>query len=283
MTIDIINNTQYIKAQQFKHLHHQDNVLILPNAWDALSAKIYELSHAKAIGTTSAGIAACLGFPDGEHIPKQLFFMIVKRIIESVNIPVTVDIESGMGMNIEEVCNNILHLIDLGAVGINIEDSRCGKLIPIIDQVNKIKAIKNCMNNSHIPLFINARIDTYWLLPPQEDYFNETLRRITAYQSAGADGIFIPGLNDLSLIKQFKKKCILPMNILSSPKNSLPELYNSGVSRLSIGSTALRGIATIIQDMAIDILEKGTSHYFEKAISYSNINEYFHLKTTPEV
>lgn len=271
-----VNQNQCIKAEYFRQLHYQDTILVLPNAWDALSAKMIELAGAKALATTSAGMAACMGYPDGEQMPLKLFFMLIKRIIASVNIPVTVDIESGLGESIKEVCANVSKLIELGVVGINIEDSYCNELIPINIQASKIMAIKNLALQIQFPLFINARIDHYWLGISEQTIFTETIQRIQKYQYAGADGIFIPGLNDLPIIKQLKEHTHLPINILTNLTNSsLDDLKLHGVSRLSSGSSCVRSIANVITNMAQQMLDSGTSDYFKQAISYNEMNKYF--------
>ncbi len=267
------------KAKYFKELHYKDSILILPNAWDALSAKCHESSGAVAIATTSAGIASCFGFPDGEKIPRDLFFMMVKCIINSVKIPVSVDVESGMGKNIAEICENILQLINIGAVGINLEDSNNGKLVSIPEQIKKILAIRELLDHGDLEFFVNARIDTYWLAKledTQKQLLEETLKRLQAYQDAGVDGIFIPNLFNIETISQIKQYTKLPINILSSA--SLPELNrlkSLGISRVSTGSNYIRYIASIISTITTQVLDTGTSNYFKEGVSYDEFNKYF--------
>ena len=272
------------KAKYFRELHFRPKILILPNAWDALSAKLFERAGAKAIGTTSAGMAACLGFSDGERVPLELFFAMLERIIRAVNIPVTVDIESGMGSTIEEICHHVRRLVSLGAVGINIEDSdlhQKNTLISIQEQTKKISSIKRLLQKMNDSLFINARTDTYWLrlFVDSNECYKETCLRLSAYQVAGADGIFIPGLNDLQVVKKISKIIHLPLNILSgSWIPSLSELHEHGVTRLSMGSCPIRSVSTIITTMAEQINKIGKSDYFKNAISYKKINELFEIK-----
>lgn len=187
------------QACLFHSLHKEENPLILPNAWDALSARIFEKAGARAIATTSAGIAAVFGYADGQQLPKDLLFMMVDRIVKSVTVPVTVDLETGFGDTPDEICETVLGILKIGAVGINIEDAdpkRPGHLFPIDEQIEKIKAIKALAYKVNIPLFINARTDVFWLnlFTTPEEQLAEALMRLHAYQDAGADGLFVPGL-----------------------------------------------------------------------------------------
>ena len=275
-------NIQQDKAKIFYDLHHKPNqVLILPNVWDALSSKIFEQEGAKAIATTSAGIAVSLGFADGENVPLDLFFAITERIIKSVNIPVTVDIESGMGKTVEQICKNIERLIKIGAAGINIEDASSinkGQLISIEDQAAKVKAIKTYLNETGSSIFINARIDTYWLnnIKDELECFRETSKRIAAYQHAGADGIFIPGLIDLEVAKRLTMSTNLPLNLLGNIWiKSIDELSNYGIKRISTGSNPIRSIVPTIRNIGKEILKTGSAPHFNDAVSYTELNSWF--------
>src|SRR5699024_7430497 len=202
----------------FRQLHEQQATFILPNAWDVISAVMFEQCGFKALGTTSAGIATSLGYKDGEHIRFEEMLIAVKRIVSSVNIPVTVDIETGYGETTTEIIENIKRIIKTGAVGINLEDGTGNASDPLHDldaQVEKITAIKQLSEEN--PVFLNARTDTYWLnVGDEEMKFTETVKRANAFERAGADCIFIPGLTDESTIERVRKEISVPINLLAA-------------------------------------------------------------------
>jgi len=145
------NLKQLNKAEIFIQLHYGQTPLILPNAWDVLSAKLFAKSGAKAIGTTSAGIAASLGFSDGQKVPKEVFLSITDQIVNAVDVPVTVDIEAGYGYDLSSICDTVKKVIDMGGAGINIEDSIFDPYIKLEGasaQCKKISAIKSTCENS---------------------------------------------------------------------------------------------------------------------------------------
>lgn len=271
------NKTQKEKIKDFHGLHH-NNLLLLPNAWDAISAKIFEQEGAQAIGTTSSGIAAALGYPDGQRIPKDLFLKAVERIVSSVRVPVSIDLEAGYGQTVDEVCDTVQKVIHMGAVGINLEDTdpKTNQLIPLTQQVERIRAIRKLANENDLPLFINARTDVYWVsnIPPEKRY-KETLQRLLAYKAAGADGLFVPGLTDVPLITKLCRETQLPLNILGGIWiTSLDILKNAGVSRISIGSGIFRAATTYTQHAYRQFMRDDFS-FLKDSISYDFINNLY--------
>ncbi len=269
------------KAQSFHLLHKKGDPLILPNAWDALSAKIFEQEGATAIATTSAGMAAALGYPDGQQLPRDSLFFMVDRIVNSVNVPVTVDLEAGFGDTPDEICETVLSILKIGAVGINIEDAdpkNPGHLFSIAEQTEKIKAIKALTHKIGIPLFINARTDVFWLnLFSPEDRLPETLSRLQAYQEAGADGVFVPSLTDSDLVSEVVRTIQLPLNLLAgSWIKDLAVLKPLGVSRLTMGSAATRDCAGRLRETARQYLGQG-KYTLNPTISYPEFTELFNL------
>lgn len=269
------------KAEFFHDLHRQrDKLLILPNAWDALSAKLFEQAGAQAIATTSAGMSAALGFSDGQKVPKNLYLSVAERIIKSVNIPVTVDIESGWGNDSSDIYDTVQRIIDMGGVGINIEDSipeYPDELVDISAQCRKISAIREFSEKHNYSLFINARTDAYWLKSiPVEQRYEICLHRLLSYQDCGANGLFIPGLRDLSEIAQLTQMINLPVNILGgSWIKSISDLVRSGVSRVSVGSAPCRAVTAFIQDMARKLIQRSDFSIFDDAPSYEWLNGLF--------
>lgn len=218
----------------FRKLHETDSPLLLGNVWDAHSARLAEQAGFVALGSSSHAIANLLGYEDGENISFDELFFIVQRIVKAVTIPVSVDFEAGYSADPGEVASYAKRLADIGVVGINIEDGivKDGKRIlgAEEDLVAKIKAIKK-----HTELFINARTDTY--TTKQNDALQASIARALVYQEAGADGIFVPLIEQVEDIKSFTSEVALPLNVFLTP--DLPaygQLANLGVKRLSHGA-----------------------------------------------
>jgi 2-methylisocitrate lyase-like PEP mutase family enzyme len=266
------------KARLLHSLHHEGSLLFLPNAWDALSAKIFEQAGAKAIATTSAGIAAVFGYADGEQLPKDLLFTMVDRIVKSVTVPVTVDLEAGFGDTPEEICETVLGILRRGAVGINIEDAdprKPGQLFSIAEQTEKIRAIRALARKENIPLFINARTDVFWLkLLTTEERLPEALIRLKAYREAGADGVFVPGLTDPDSIVDVVKKIAVPLNLLAGPWiPDLNTLKPLGVARVTLGSSGARDCAGHMKTFVQQYL--AGQYTLNPTISYDEFNALF--------
>jgi 2-methylisocitrate lyase-like PEP mutase family enzyme len=177
-------------AERFRRLH-SEGLLVLPNAWDAGSARLIESLGAKAIATTSAGVAWSHGYPDGDTLPLPLLRATVADIARAVRVPVSTDVEGGYSNDPAAVGETVAAVIEAGAVGINIEDgSGATDLL-----CAKIERAKNAAERLGVDLFVNARTDVYLRgLAAKERRVEETLARAERYRSAGADGIFVPGL-----------------------------------------------------------------------------------------
>jgi 2-methylisocitrate lyase-like PEP mutase family enzyme len=257
------SSTQKNKAIQLRDLHHGPPILVLPNAWDAASARIFEQAGFLAIATTSSGVAAALGYPDGQHITRNMLVEVVQHITRVVECPVTVDIEAGFGDTIEEVLQTIRAVINAGAVGINIEDStrQHGKaLVDVSFQVELLKAIQELASAMDIPLVVNARTDVY-LLPTGDptSRFEQALQRANAYREAGADCFFPIGLGDARTIADLVQAINMPVNILArSATPSILELAQLGVARVSFGSGQMRAVLGHLRRIAHELLEYGT-------------------------
>jgi 2-methylisocitrate lyase-like PEP mutase family enzyme len=205
----------------------------------------------------------------------------VERIVKSVNVPVSVDLEAGYGTTPQEICETVSAILKIGAVGINIEDAnptQPGELFPVMEQVQKIRAIKEFAQKENFPLFINARTDTFWLqLFSEEERLNQTIVRLKAYQDAGADGVFIPGLTDPQFISEIAKSINLPLNVLGGEwVKDTRELKLLGVSRFTIGSSATRDIAGHLKQRAMHLIKGKT--FFTPSISYKEFCNLFLAK-----
>ncbi len=226
------------KYQLFKSLHASQEILFLGNTHDVLSAMLFEQAGFKALGTTSWGISNTLGCNDGENIEFNEYLNIVKKIIDNVNIPVSVDLEAGYGDSVETIVANVLGVADCGAVGINLEDS-LKKERGLRDLNEQTKILSNVRakldNNGFKDFFINARTDTY--LQGVPNALQETLIRGKAYADSGVNGLFVPCVFTHSDIGTLVKNVALPINVLSLPQlTDLKKLNELGVKRFSIGN-----------------------------------------------
>jgi 2-methylisocitrate lyase-like PEP mutase family enzyme len=229
------------KVEQFRALHIPGKPLVLFNIWDAGGAKAVATGGAKAIATGSWSVANANGFADGERIPLALAIDNLRRIVGATDLPVTIDLENGYGDSPEVVGQTIAVAIDAGAVGCNLEDSfpANGKLRETVDQADRIRCARQTADAAKIRFFINARTDVFFQRPPEQHddaMVAETIERARAYAEAGADGVFAPGLANLSLIARLAKASPLPLNIMvgdaTPPVRALAE---HGVARVSHG------------------------------------------------
>ncbi|MFY9560707.1 MAG: isocitrate lyase/phosphoenolpyruvate mutase family protein [Terriglobales bacterium] len=266
------------KAMQFRQRHRGPGVLILPNAWDVASARIFEDAGFPAIATTSAGIAYSLGYPDGQRIPREEMIARIGRIARAVTVPVTADVESGYGSAPADAARTTRELIQAGAIGMNLEDKSGDPDRPLLDlqlAVEKIKAAREAAAQLRVPVVVNARTDVY-LLPggdPQTQY-SEAVRRLTAYRDAGADCVFAPGLKDAETIGRLVKDVQCPLNILAVPGTPpIPELEKLGVARVSLGSGPMRATLGLLRRMAEELKTTGTYRALDEAIPYTEVNK----------
>jgi 2-methylisocitrate lyase-like PEP mutase family enzyme len=229
------------KVEQFRALHIPGKPFVLFNIWDAGGAKAVAAGGAKAIATSSWSVANANGFSDGEQIPLTLAIENLRRIVEATDLPVTIDLESGYGDSPEVVGETIGLAIITGGAGCNLEDSfpANGKLRKTSDQVDRIRWTRQTADAAGIPFFINARTDVFFQRPPAEHndaMVTEAIERARAYAQAGADGIFAPGLVDLTLISRLAEASPLPLNIMVGDGASpLRVLAEHGVARVSYG------------------------------------------------
>lgn len=237
--------SQKQKAINFHRLHHSKQLLILPNVWNPLSALLLEDCEYEAVATASAAMSFIDGIPDHEVVSFNDLVHSLKKIVNSVSIPVSADIESGYADNLDQLRENIERLLEIGIVGINIEDTNHTKqqLISIEEQCERIRLIKKITLEKDIPLFINARIDTYIHNSNQqpEEKLQETIKRGLAYKEAGADGLYPIVMREYQHIKDFVEKVKIPVNILTLPGiPELEDLLKIGVSRVSLGPSFLK-------------------------------------------
>jgi 2-methylisocitrate lyase-like PEP mutase family enzyme len=267
------------KADAFRSMHHAPPLLILPNAWDAVTARLFVKAGARAIATTSAGIAATLGYADGQNVPRELMVEAIARIARVVDVPVTADIESGYADSSKGVGESIRAVIKAGAVGVNLEDSTGDPSQPLFaleQQIERIQAAREAADNADVPVVINARTDVYLAnVGDVASRLAETLRRLNAYREAGADCLFVPGVTDTPTLTQLVHSVPGPLNVLAGPGMPLvADLQRVGIARLSVGSAIMRATLALARDAADELLQKGTYNTFlDRNIPYNEVNE----------
>lgn len=242
------------RARAFAALHVKGDPLILYNVWDAGSAKAIEEIGAKALATGSWSVAAAHGYGDGEKIPLHLVLSNLRRIVDSVSLPLSVDFEAGYGDSLRQVQLNVAQIIEAGAIGINLEDTIIGtkELRTVDDQCSRINAARSAAESAGIPIFINARTDVFL----QKDHdghsekdLEEVLVRAKAYEELGASGLFPPGLRNQKLIEKLCAECAVPVNIVMLPGVPAPKrLAELGVSRISYGPKPYRQMIEALKE-----------------------------------
>jgi 2-methylisocitrate lyase-like PEP mutase family enzyme len=262
---------QRTRAEAFSQMHHRSSILVLANAWDAASARIFEDAGFSAIATTSAGLSYTAGYPDGEAIPRADMLTIVRWIARSVRIPVTADIESGFGRGPREVGETVRMVIQAGAVGINLEDTVHGiedgagrRLYDLPLAVERIRAARAAANAAGVPIVINGRTDVYLLgIGEKASRFEHAVRRLNAYREAGADCLFPIGYLDPETIAALVKAINGPINVIGVPGiPPVAELQRLGVARVSIASGPARVAMTATRKLAAELARNGTFEIF---------------------
>lgn len=264
-------------ALRFHQLHAVPHApLVLVNAWDAASARMVEAAGATAVATSSSAVSWSLGYQDGNHLPRHLAMEALARIVKATRLPVTADIETGYGRTNEELQATARAVLDAGAVGINIEDSAEQPLSDIAEHSKRIALIRRTADDAGVRLFVNARTDTYWSGKFPDNAYEETLRRAEAYQKAGADGIFVPGLADLHVLHELSRRIRLPLNALGGVGSPSPgELHDAGVRRISVGGGTARAAYAAVSRVATEILGDGNWSGLAGSRSYADMDALF--------
>ncbi len=269
---------QLAKAIQFRQLHRGPAPLILPNVWDVVSARIFEEAGFPAIATTSAGIAFSLGYPDGQRISREEMMARIGRIARAVHVPVTADVEWGYGSAPEDAARTTRELIEMGVVGMNLEDAGGRADQPLIAlplAVEKIQAAREAAVEMQAQIVVNARTDIYLLGGGNPDAnYDEAVRRLIAFRDAGADCVFAPGLKDAETIRRLAKEVECPLNILAGPGSpTIPELAELGVARVSVGSGPIRATLGLLRRMGDELRNSGTYSAMDRAIPHAEVNK----------
>jgi 2-methylisocitrate lyase-like PEP mutase family enzyme len=276
---------QLEKAKRFKELHTREGCFLMPNAWDAGSAKMLATAGFSAIATTSAGVAFSMGRPDhgfcsaDARVGRYSMLARVESMASAVAVPLNADLEAGYGMSPESVAETISKTIAAGAAGGNIEDFTGDKSNPLFESplaVDRIRAAREAINQSGIPFVLTARADCYLVGHP--DAFAESVRRANLFREAGADCLFVPGVSDSETIGRLVAEINGPINIvmgLTGNALSLADLKALGVRRISIGGSLARAMYYHIQQAAREMIEQGTFSYADKQIPQWELNQIF--------
>lgn len=261
------------KAKKFKDMH-ASGIFLMPNCWDAASAAIFASVGFEAIATASAAIAWVHGKPDGENISKDEMIAAIGRIVATVDVPVTADIERGYGETAQDLADTVWRVITAGAVGINIEDRlRDGSLRPARDMAERIAAARGAGQSLNTDLVINARPDVYLAGQAGSEAFDETVRRAKLYLEAGADCIYVIGAAGEEIAK-LASAIPGPMNVLGSDHTmpSLDELGAMGVRRVSMGPRLMQRALADLEKAALRLRESGEFSVLEGMLASADVD-----------
>lgn len=258
------------KATQFHALHHGESPLLLSNAWDAASARIVEAAGVSAIATTSAGISWASGLPDGDYLGRSRAVAVAESIIGASELPVTADIEGGYADTAYGVSETVKAFLDVGVVGINIEDGDRSA----DDAGNRIAMAKKAADSAGVALFVNARTDVFLKeAGPDEDRVSHAVSRAARFVDAGADGIFVPGATEIDTVAALVERIDAPLNLMAGPgAPTVQALAALGVARVSLGSAVAQAAYAVVKNATAELLTSGSYSRLEDSLDYSSLN-----------
>lgn len=252
-----MTNTTADQARRLLDLHTQPEILILPNVWDVVSAQVVAATPGvQALATASHSIASTFGYPDGERIPLELHLDMVRRIVQAVSIPVSMDMEAGYG----NPGDTVRRAIEIGVAGGNLEDG----MRPLGEAVAAVRAVMEAGRAAGVDFVLNARTDAVVRARPEQSrsqIIQEVITRGLAFLEAGAPVVFVPGLIDRAEIQEVSSALgVRKLTLISVPGVSLParELQALGVARVSTGPFTQRVALTALQDAAAELVAGGT-------------------------
>ncbi len=271
---------QIQKAESFLALHHDPKLLVLPNVWDPVGARLLAHLGYPAVATASASVAFSLGYDDGQKISFAAMLAAIGRIAAAVDLPITADVEAGYADSPEAVADNMRQVLQAGAVGINLEDSNleAGQLYPVDYQCDRIQAVREMANREGIPLVINARTDVFIRGggdSPAEQ-MTEGIARMKAYLKAGANCIYPILLGDLEALKEIWAATQAPINVYAPQTDaSMHELESAGISRLSLGPAMMQASLLTMKNIAESLQNYGSNElYTQNVMPSSEIKEH---------
>lgn len=274
------DRSQSDRAAYFRQLHG-NRPLVLPNAWDAASARVIEQAGALAIATTSAGVSWSHGRGDGQKLKREEMIQAIRHIVETVAVPVTADIEGGYGSGSpRDVADTVQALIAIGAAGINLEDSpgSDGEILLAPEaHAERIRAVREAARAAGGDLVINARTDVYLFhVGAPETRFDSAVQRANLYRAAGADCLFVPGVIDAETIARLARAIDGPLNVMAMPgAPNVSRLGELGVARVSVGPVIALAALAATQRAARELLEQGTYGKPEDLLPFGEVNSLF--------
>ena len=270
-------SSQAAKAEEFRGLHNGRRILVLPNAWDVPSARVFEDEGFPAVATSSAGMMVSLGYPDGEDIPLKEFVSAVRRVARVLSVPLSGDVVGGFGDTPEGVARSVRAVIRAGAVGINIEDfvHSTKKLLPVEKQKAKLRELIRLREALKVPFVINARTDALRFSPGDDgEKMEEAIKRAEVYRDLGVDCVYPMGLTEAASISRFVRALDFPTNVMvRKGLPTVPELERLGVARVSFGPAASYAAMGLLRRASKEVREKGTfDSLIEGAIMFDELN-----------
>ncbi|WP_020657485.1 isocitrate lyase/PEP mutase family protein [Amycolatopsis benzoatilytica] len=267
------------KAKLFRD-QHSDGVLVLPNAWDAGSAVAIERAGAPAVATTSGGVSWALARGDGQHLTRAEMLEVIAQIAAAVEVPVTADVEGGYGPEPAAVAETVAGVVAVGAVGVNLEDSRAGTLTLFTpdEQAERLRAARAAAASAGLAdLWVNARTDVYLFgVGEPEGRYEDVVTRANTYAEAGADSIFVPGLADLEVLAALSKAAPIPVSAMAGPgAPAVAELAEAGVRRVSVGTAIAQAAYSLAHHAAAELLNQGTYGEVTGALDFGTVNGWY--------
>jgi len=271
---------QIAMAKTFLARHCRPPVLLLPNAWDPMSARLFVTAGFDALATTSGGVAWALGYADGEQVPWDELVEATARIVRTAQVPVTADIEAGYGASPAEVGAHIVEIIRAGVVGVNLEDGLHGPIRTVEDAVARLQAARAAARKEGVPIVLNARCDIFHLQYGEESTrFAATVERCKAYLVAGADCVYPFGLRDPAVIGAFVKAVGGPVNITG--RAGMPDaatFERMGVARITIASAPTLVAMSAIQKLAVELRATGSFDALATQLRHPDAQKLFQPK-----
>ena len=269
---------QRVLAEQLLALHHAQQPLILVNVWDVASALVVQRAGLPAIATSSSAVSSALGYPDGERIPAEEMLAAVARIAARVSVPVSADLEAGYAEDLKGVAGTARHLVETGAVGLNLEDGidpETGSLRTLDQAAQRVRAVRKVARELGVPLVINARTDAFLgASGAPHELLSDAIARLSAYRDAGADCLFPIGLRDPDAIRQLTRELHHPVNILAGPGAlSVGELGQLGVARISLGGGPQRASLATLGAIAEEVRDHGTYGAMQAMLTHSELDD----------
>jgi 2-methylisocitrate lyase-like PEP mutase family enzyme len=260
------------RCEIFRALHEAPEILVLPNAWDVMSAMLLEQAGFPAVATTSAGIGYTFGYPVGQKMPRGDMLGFLERMTAAIDCPLTADMEAGYGDTPEDVAETAALTWQAGAVGINLEDRTYDANAPLIEESQAVARIQ-AARDAAPSMVINARTDGYFIGGSGKDVFANTVRRANLFRQAGADCIFVPGTTNAETIGQLAAEIAAPLNIMAGAGYpDVARLASLGVRRVTLGASMARAAYARLVEAAGELKNSGSYGFADDSASHGAMN-----------